>query len=75
MRSSSDNWKEPHVIKVIWNSQHGFMKVKLCLTNLIAFCDGMSGWVVERIFFFLILARLSALSPITSSQTSREVWA
>jgi len=34
--------------KVIRNSQHGFIKVKSCLTNLIAFYNGMTGWVDER---------------------------
>lgn len=27
------------VVKVIWSSQHGFTKQKLCLTNLITFYD------------------------------------
>lgn len=31
--------------KVIRLSQHGFTNAKSCLTNLIAFCDGMTGWV------------------------------
>ncbi|PKU46357.1 rna-directed dna polymerase from mobile element jockey- hypothetical protein [Limosa lapponica baueri] len=34
--------------KAIRSSQHGFVKGKSCQTNLIAFYDGMTGWMDEK---------------------------
>ena len=28
--------------ELIWENQHGFTKGKSCLTNLVAFCDGVT---------------------------------
>jgi len=39
--------KQVEAKKVIRSIQHGFTKGKSCLTNLIAFYDGMTGWVDE----------------------------
>ena len=32
--------------KIVRSSQHGFTKGKSCLTNMIPFYDGMTGWVI-----------------------------
>lgn len=50
---------------VTGNHQHGFTKVKSCLTNMIALCHKMIGFVDERrsvVSSTLILARLNTVS-------------
>jgi len=54
--------------KVIRSSQHGFTKGKSCLTNLIAFCNDMTGWVDEGRAVDVVYPDFGkARSPITSS--------
>jgi len=53
--------------KVIRNSQHGITKGQSCLTNLITFCDEMTGLVDRGRAVDTGSVRLSKLSPVTSS--------
>ena len=65
-----DTIKQVEEKKVIRSSQHGFTKGKSCLANLIAFYNGMTGWVDEGRavdVVYLDSSRLSTRSPITSS--------
>lgn len=51
--------------KMIWNSQHGFIEGKSCLTSTIAFCNEMMDlWMREeqQISFTSTLTGLSAVS-------------
>ncbi|GAB0202198.1 mitochondrial enolase superfamily member 1 [Grus japonensis] len=41
------NYKHVEEKKVVRTGQHGFTKGKSCLTNLIAFYDGMTAWMDE----------------------------
>lgn len=54
---------------VIGSSQHGFMKRKSYLTDLVAFCNEMTGcWMKGQQWLLLILTLLRIwLFPITSS--------
>ena len=56
--------------KVIGSSQHGFIKGKSCLTNLITFYDEMTGLVDEEKavnILYMDSVRLSTLCPHRSS--------
>lgn len=56
--------------KMIWCSQHGFMKMKLQFANLIAFNNEVISSVDDRVAVdavYSALRRLLALSPVTSS--------
>ena len=56
--------------KVIRNRPRGFTKGRSCLTNLIAFYDGMTGWVDGEQWMLSVLTsvRHSTLTPTASSQ-------
>lgn len=49
--------------KVIVSNCHGFMKKKSCLTNMIAFCNEMSGGCC----LFLILTRILTFDIVSSN--------
>lgn len=58
--------------RVILNSHHGFTKSKLYLTNLIVFCDEMTGSAVvgeQWILFTSALARPLQVSSIVYGKT------
>lgn len=55
---------------VMRSSQYEFTRGKSCLTNLIAVCDGMAGWIDKRravAVVYLDFSKAFTLSPITSS--------
>lgn len=60
--------------KVTVRHQHGYLKTKSCLMNVIAFCDYLTGLVgeggEERMLLISSSVRLLTPSLITSSQTN-----
>jgi len=52
--------------KVIRSSQHGFTKGRWCLTNLVSFCDVITGWVdagrVVDVVYFVFSKALDTVS-------------
>jgi len=59
--------------EVIRSSQHGFMKRKPCLTNLITFCNEVTTLVDEGTavgFIYFDFSKAFDCSPTTSSQIS-----
>ena len=50
--------------KVIWNNQHGFTKGRPCLTNLVAFFDGIT--VSADVYLDFSKAFDLSWAPITS---------
>ena len=55
--------------KVIRSSQHELTKGKSSLTNLIAFCDGMTSWVNERRTVDVVYLDLSKAFDTVSHNT------
>ena len=48
-----------HILVMIGDSQHGFTKGRSCLSNVVAFCDGVTAWVDKERAMDLIQLDLS----------------
>ncbi|KAK4810776.1 hypothetical protein QYF61_008748 [Mycteria americana] len=67
--------KEMKDKKVIWSSQHGFSKGKSCLTNLIAFCNEVTGAVEEwKAVDVVYLDFSKAFDTVSYSLLSPNCW-